>query len=273
MLIKNYFPVSGGVCLALILFLTSCSHPSPKEARENLKTPERDHSEASAPTIDYERAARLNVELGMTYLKAGEGARAKTKLNRALELGPNLPETHYAMGFYLESIGEKEAAEKAYRKAIQVSPQSGKAHNNYGAFLCRNQKFPQAEKEFLLAIKDTEYTETAETLENAGLCALETKNAQKATEYFEWALRHDPNRSEALLELGILHFEAGNFQASRTYYDRFEKLRDPMPRSLWLGMKLAQHFGEQDKAANYKQLLESPRGETEAYKGRRDQNG
>ena len=123
-------------------------------------------------TVDYDKAARINVELGLNYLKQGQIARAKAKFTRAKKLAPHLPEVHYSVAYFQEQVGEIMEAEKSYQKAISLRPKGGNEHNNYGVFLCRQQQFKKAEKEFLKAIEDQTYPNTAEALENAGLCVL-----------------------------------------------------------------------------------------------------
>lgn len=145
-------------------------------------------------TVDLQRAARLNVELGLTYLKQGQAARGKSKLLRARNLAPELPEVHYAYGYFLESVGECDEAQKAYVKAITIDPKNGDAHNNYGAFLCRQHQYTEAEKEFLKAVADPNYTRNAETYENAAVCMSHANETAKANEYYEKAARYDPQR-------------------------------------------------------------------------------
>lgn len=157
--------------------------------------------------IDYQKAAQLNVELGLNYLKQQQFNRAHQKLNRAKKLAPHLPQVHYAYGYFLESIGEILQAEKSYQKALQLKPQGGDEHNNYGAFLCRQHRYPQAEKHFLRALKDANYTFSAQVYENAGLCMLATPDYLKARHYLEKALQHDPTLTNALLALHQLEKE------------------------------------------------------------------
>jgi adenylate cyclase len=64
------------------------------------------------------------------WLGRGEPARqaADRASRRALELGPQLSESHVARGAYLTSISDYAGAEKAYREAIRLNPRSFEAH-------------------------------------------------------------------------------------------------------------------------------------------------
>lgn len=206
-------------------------------------------------TVDYEKAARLNIELGLGYLRQDQTSRAKAKFNHAKSLAPHLPEVYYSYGFFYERVGEVEEAEKAYQKAIKLNPKGGVEHNHYGTFLCRTQQYEKADKEFQRAIEDPNYTNTAETLENAGICALQIPDMAKATEYLEKALRYDSNRANALLELAIIKYQAGKISQARDYHARFVKLSKPTARSLLLGLELAKNMGDRAQEIKYASVL------------------
>ena len=59
---------------------------------------------------DLEKAAQLNVQLGLGYLQRQNVERAKTRLLKALEQAPNSPIALDAMAYYLEVTGDQENA-------------------------------------------------------------------------------------------------------------------------------------------------------------------
>jgi type IV pilus assembly protein PilF len=248
----------------IVSLLISCSsNPMNEGEQEKEKDKDKGQEKESLSlydlpeTLDLEKAARLNIELGIGYLNKGQVPRAKTKFMRAMQLGPQLPETHYAYGYFQERTGDLLSAEKSYLKAITLSPKTGNAHNNYGAFLCRQAKYRQAEKEFLKAVADPSYLSTAEALENAGLCVLQIPDQQKAVEYFERTLRYDQNRPHALLELALIYYREKRYDEARENLMRFSQIADPTARSLLLNIELAKESGDQDKVASYELLLRS----------------
>ncbi len=241
------------ILVALTCSLMACSQTSKKT-----KTSQNNGSLNSLyalPSADKEKAAKINLELGVGYLKQDQMARAKSKFNHAKELAPHLPEVHYTYGYFLERVGENEDAEKAYLKAIALNSKEGNAHNMYGAFLCRRHKYKEAEKEFLRAVDDPNFNQTAETFENAGLCVLQIPEIAKATEYFEKALRYDGNRSDSLLELAIIKLQVKKHNEAKQYYSRYNQLAKPNARSLLLGLELAKHFGDKNLEQSNKILL------------------
>lgn len=205
--------------------------------------------------VDLDRAAKIYLELGLTYLNQGYVERAKAKFNRALELSPNLSEAHGAMGYYYDQVGELDKAERSYQRAIALNPKSGKEHNNYGVFLCRQQQFKNADKEFNLALKDNSYVNTAEVLENAGLCALQNEEKQVAKSYFEKSLQHDPHRPSVILELSWLYWEQGQANLALKYYEQYQKVGSPNERSIRLGIEIAKMEGDRTKESSLRLML------------------
>ncbi len=159
-------------------------------------------------TTNKRQAAQSNVALGLSYLEAGQFVLAKQKLLHAVALDPHSSEAQDALGHFWAQIGENDLARQAYRKAIALHPK-GREYNHYGVFLCRNKAFEEAEQQFLKALADPHYLETADTLENLGLCALMVPDPEKAALYFKRALNQDPGRSTAVLELERLGYNGG----------------------------------------------------------------
>lgn len=240
----------------LSLSLLSCSSTSKKDNKA--EDDEKELAMYQLPDmVDYQKAAKLNIELGLNYLTQGQISRAKSKLTRAKNLAPELPEVHYSYGYFLEYIGEVDSAAKSYQKAIRLNPKGGNEHNNYGTFLCRQREFRKAEKEFLVAVEDPNYFNTAEAYENAGHCVLQIPDTEKAAEYFEKALRNDPKRAEALIELALINFKEKKLPYALEYHKRYTQIGQPTARSALLGMALAKQTGNKDKEASYRLLLKS----------------
>lgn len=239
--------------LLLVLVLTGCSS-RPFNALE---------TDAQS---DLTKAAQLNIKLGLAYLEQGQVSRAKSKFNRAMKLAPQLSEAHYGMAFYFDRVGEIEAARKAYKQSITLNPNGGIEHNNYGAFLCRQKEYRASEKEFLKALKDPEYTNAAQALENAGLCVLEIPDEVNAVQYFKSALSHDPKLPNALIELAYIQYLHNDFETAMNYYLQYNQIADPIPRSLWLGIKLAQRTGDKNKVSSDLLLLKDRFPHSKEYK-------
>jgi type IV pilus assembly protein PilF len=228
----------------LSISLMGCfgSNPPPKKDKHP-------HDVAEEAKIDLQKAALLNVEMGEAYLAQGQINRAKQKFFHALELKPKLPEAHSSMGYFYESVGDLEEAEYHYKQSISFSDHKGKFYNNYGTFLYRQGRYREADKAFNNAIKDKQYIKTAESYENAGMVALKQEKIDKAYEYFETALRRDPNLYKSSLELATLEVKKQNYQAAKNYLDHFKRIIDPTAKSLWLEIQVNKKLGNKKEVS------------------------
>jgi type IV pilus assembly protein PilF len=75
--------------------------------------------------------------------------------------------------------------------------------------------------------------------ENAGICALKWPNNEKARTYLEAAVRRDPSRTNAMLELAGLNLNQGQIQKVNELLGRYKTVAEPSARSLWLGIQAA----------------------------------
>jgi len=196
--------LNGFILLLFLLMLSSCSSSSSVKAQNDKKAL---HSEEKK----IQTAALINAQLGLLYLEKKDISRAKQKLLLSIEEGPKLPETWYAMGYFLEMTGNLGEAKAHYLKAIQLAPKRGDVLNNYGTYLCRQGDYKNAIIYFMRAAKDPNYLEPAAAYENAGLCALKIPNQTLAADYFRSALVQDPNRLLASRELTKLNKHRDSF--------------------------------------------------------------
>lgn len=184
------------------------------------------------------RAARINTQLAVAYLKRHEITRAKQKLILAMEEGPSLPEVWYTTAYFLEATGNKDKARQHYLKAIDLASERGDVHNNYGTFLCRNGKYKEAIHQFLLAIQDINYLDPAAAYENAGLCSLKIPDTVRAQFYFKKSLIENPNRPTSLIELAELNYRIKKIFTAKKLLDQFHRLSPPTPQSTNLMEKI-----------------------------------
>jgi type IV pilus assembly protein PilF len=168
-------------------------------------------------------AADYNVQLGLAYLEKGDTTRAKEKLLRASEQAPDLIDTHLALGFYYEQIGQQLAAQQAYQRALKIKPTDGQVNNNYGAFLCAQGDYSQSMIYFQQAIDDPYYYQTAKAYENAALCSLKMNDNQAAARYADLAIQQDPARSDIFLKLSYLLAQQGDENNAKVYLERYQQ--------------------------------------------------
>jgi type IV pilus assembly protein PilF len=179
------------------------------------------------------------------------------KLRKALELDPDLPSAYLYLGQLYARLEEYPDAEIYYRKAIEKDAGYSRAHNNYGIFLCQRQRYAESEAQFLAALKDPLYDSAPQTLENMGICSLAAKQPSKAAAYFEKALLKDPLLPGALFNLALMNYNQSRFQQAGVNIERYRRVAQPSPASLWLGINIQRRLGNNPAEASYAMLLEN----------------
>lgn len=225
------------------VLLQSCQYSDEVKAEKLEQTKKRDTSTS------------LNIQLGMGYLKQGDMPRAKRKLLMALETKPDSVEATGAMAFYYEKTGNASEAQQYYLKALALSKNQGAQLNNYGTFLCRTGKYHEADTYFLKAVNDSNYVNTAAAYENAGLCALEVPDTDRALQYFAKALEQDPRRNQSLLEVASIEMKQNEPQKALAAMQKYQELLLNDKALLTLAIQAARDVGKPDVEAFYKQRM------------------
>ena len=138
-------------------------------------------------------SARVHANLGRVYLAAGDVARAKVALARALELEPDhvrAYDAHLQLGLIAQQEGHYEDAMRHYRRAIDLNARPAGA-----------------------------YVNLASALQELG-------RVEEARRALEAALVADPSLAIAHLNLGNMHAIAGDLAAARASFERAIEL-DP----------------------------------------------
>lgn len=219
-----------------------------------------------SPTKKNSKAAEINMQLGLGYLKQGEVQRAKKKLVYALEQAPKSPDAAGAMAYFFETTGNEEQAGHYYLRALQLAPNKGAQLNNYGAFLCRHGEYARANHFFERAVQDLNYVNSAGALENAGLCSLAIPNVAKAKAYLHKALEQDPKRDKALYELAKLAIKESQYKDALALVKKFELSFPLQPNFAWLGYQAAAKLGKVKEAQAYAWILKTKFPESLEYK-------
>lgn len=218
---KKFLLVAG-----VVLGLTACVSETTVDGKRVSASP------------DLESAAKTRMSLGIEYLKQGNSQQAKFNLEKALEYDPTNPEIHRTLAYYYEVVKEPVQAEQAYRKALSYDRSNADTMNNYGTFLCRQEKYKEAEKQFLNAVKQKTYVRVDDTYENAGLCAHKAGELEKAKQYFNSALSHNPQKPISLVEMAAIAVEQQNYDEARAYLLRYQQASSDTAHSLWTWISL-----------------------------------
>jgi len=101
-------------------------------------------------------------------------------------------------------------------------------------------------KYFLQAIGNPLYASPWRSYSAAGVCTLraDPKNLKDAEEFFQRALKIEPDEPTSLLKMGQIRYRQGNIDEARKLVARYNKLVTPNAESLWLALRVERKLGE-----------------------------
>jgi type IV pilus assembly protein PilF len=154
--------------------------------------------------IDETQAAKINLQLGVGYLREGNLPIAKEKLDRAMKQDPHNPEVHGAMALLDERLGRDKDADKEYKTALDMAPSDPDMLNNYAVFLCSHSRADQGVRYFEQAASNPLYRTPWAAYTNAGVCLRGVHRDAEAATRFARALQSNPAYSEAVYQASDL---------------------------------------------------------------------
>ena len=211
--------------------------------------------EKRTTTVDKAEASRVNLNLGIGYIRQGNFDLAREKLERALSQDPELAEAYSALALVYDNLGEPQSAEENYRTAVALAPENSSVLNSYAVFLCRQQRGSEAEALFLKAASNPRYTTPEAALTNAGVCMLQIGNQSKAETYFRNALAKNSRFPDALFQMTNVAFESENLLQARAFMQRYMAAAPSNPQILWLGVQIERGLGNDGAAERYAEEL------------------
>ncbi len=228
------------VLLVLVLLMTACTTSgSGDEVKNNRK------------------AAETNTSLGQGYIQREEYEIALDKLKRALAYDKTYAPAHTMLGVLYEILGDLEQAEKEYANAVKYDASDGEVNNNYGVFLCRIGKGKEAEQYFQKAVEDIFYRTPELAYANAGNCALELGDLDKADAYLRQSLEYDDKLPSALISMADVSYQMNNYLRARAFLQRYGSVGVWNANSLLLGYQIESKLGDAKSASRYRlELLE-----------------
>jgi type IV pilus assembly protein PilF len=202
-----------------------------------------------------ENAATYNAQLGIEYLRQGNLAVAKEKLERAVLQAPRDPHIHDALALLYERINKPELVDKHYRMAAKLAPQDPGILNNYAVYLCKTGRTDEGVKRFNEAANNPLY-ETPETAyTNAGVCLRAANRLDEARNNFVRAVKVRPNSAEATYQLVDLDMSQGRTAEARARVEGYLSSFDATPDLLLIGVRSAHALGDRLAAERYARRL------------------
>lgn len=252
-------PCTGLLPVLMVVLLAGCAAQSSNESERRDAPPE---------------LVQRQLDLGIGYLRQGDYQRAKHNLNRALDIDPRNATVHATFGLVFQLEGEYELAEQYFSDAVRFDPESAQARNSFGAFLFSQRRFVEAIEQLKLASENRFYPNRPTVFENLGRAYLRINQIEDAEFAFTRATQLNPEQARSLLELAEIKFDQQQYTNSRNFYLRHTRvLPESSPRSskaLWLCIRLARIFKDQDEEASCAEVLEGIHPASDEYQLYRD---
>ena len=219
-----------------------------------LSTPALGQSEREENLAD---AARINVRLGIEYMRNGNLAVAQDKIDKALEQNPRDAGVQMGAGILYEQLRENEKAGEHYRRALRLEPDNPQIQNALGAFLCRNGEPEKGEEMFLTAAVNPLYRTPEVAYTNAGVCARRGGNLERAEEHLRRAVTAGVQYPEAMLQMAGVSYERGNYLQARAFLQRYLSVASGGADVLMLGYQVEKALGDQVAADDYARRVQT----------------
>jgi tetratricopeptide (TPR) repeat protein len=180
---------------------------------------------------------------------------AVRELQRAAELLPEDPETHYFFGNAMQDGAEPAAAADAYRRAIKLRPGFAEAHDALGSTLQDLGRHEESLASFRNALRLR--PEMAEAYSNLGNSLLALGNTDEAFASYQKAIQLRPDFAEAHASLANAWTKVGRRTDAVASYRRALHLNPTMDEAQIALARALRDSGELDQAlAAYQRALE-----------------
>lgn len=225
---------------SLLLMLTACV---------TTKSPHLSDTNAVAD------AAADNVQLAMAYMQQGNLARAKEKLDRAMQEDPSNANLHSVYAMFYERINDQKKAESEFREAMRLAPTDPGQVNFYGTYLCRQHRVDEGVTKLMQVANNPLYRTPEVAYTNIGVCLLTVHRDEEAETAFRRALAARPDFAEAAYQLADTELQHGRAIEARDRIDKFLKQYNPTPDLLLLGWRASRTLDDAHGAAQYAKTL------------------
>jgi type IV pilus assembly protein PilF len=202
-----------------------------------------------------DQAAAVNTELALAYMKDGNLAAARDKIDKALQQNARTAKTQMAAGFVYDRLNEKRKAMNYFEQAVRLGKDDPDILNNAAVFFCRNGEYKRGEQYLLQAAASPLYRTPEVAYVNAGRCARADGRAKDAEQHFRKALAANPKQPDALLQMAELAQSGGNGLQARAFLERYAAVAPATASSLWLGRSIELGLGDANQAQRYAQRI------------------
>lgn len=199
---------------------------------------------------------------GTANERTGDHAGAERAFRRGLELAPDDPELHNALGWTLFQSGRTEEAVVEYERALESNPRHAKAHNNLALALVELGRLEEAANHFKASL---EIEPRAEIYSDYGFTMARMNRPREAFAAYRKALELDPNCASAHFNLAAAYVMANKLAEAETHYRKALEGRDTAETHNGLGYVLARQNRMDEAFAEFRKAIELDPNYTFAY--------
>jgi type IV pilus assembly protein PilF len=199
---------------------------------------------------DPRNRAKLHTELSALYYSRGNLGVALEELRAAVGADGSYAPAHGMFGVVYQELKENRLAEQSFERALSLAPNDPDINHNYGWFLCQTEREKESIRYFLQAVRNPLYPTPWRSYSAAGQCSLRD-NPKDAEQYFQRALKLDPDDPGALLQMSQLRYRQGSLEEARKLVARHNKVVSPSAASLWLALRIERKLGERTAEGAY----------------------
>jgi type IV pilus assembly protein PilF len=203
------------------------------------------------PPADARSRAKAHAELAGAYYGVGNMGVALQEARIAVASDPNYAPAYNVLALINMDLKDNAAAEQEFLHGLKLSPNDPDLNHNYGWFLCQTGRAQQSMTYFTTALRNPLYTSPSRTYAAAGRCLMASNDVKQAAEYFERALRLDPNNTSAMLPFANVLYKRGQFEESRELLERYNRDAPPTAEALWLAVRVERKLGNRVAEGSY----------------------
>lgn len=213
------------------------------------------YSVADPESVRREVRWRDLLTLATRDMQVGNLDAAERKVREALKLAPEAPDALVLQAGIDDRRGRTRQAGENFRKAAELAPQRGDVLNNYGAWLCQQGQPSESLVWFDRALQAPGYATPGEAQANAGSCALDAGQLERAERDLRAALVAAPANPVALESMAQLSFRQGRYMEARAFAER-RIAAAPATRSvLQLASQIEARLGDRAASDRYLQRI------------------
>jgi type IV pilus assembly protein PilF len=180
---------------------------------------------------------------------------ALQELRAATEADASYAPAYGLYGLVYQELKENAFAQDNFERGLRLAPNDPEINHYYGRFLCQNGQPQEGIKHFMQAVKNPLYQAPWRSYSAAGVCSLQQNNVKDAENFFQLALKLDPDEPASLLKLGEIRYRQGQIDDARKLLARHNKLVSPSAESLWLALRIERRLGERVAEQSYANQL------------------